>query len=78
MVCLSRPYPFKFFKGSVFGLLKARFGSLRREMNIKLDNLPQCINSCFILLNFCEMRKGGELDKSLKLEKEFQPPIEKS
>ena len=47
-----------------FGRLKARFGSLRSEMNIKLDNLPQCINSCFILHNFCEMRK------------EFQPPIE--
>ena len=58
-----------------FGRLKARVGSLRREMNIKSENLPQCINSCFILYNFCEMRKeglnGSDLDKSLRLEKEF-------
>ena len=51
-----------------FGGLKARFGSLRREMDNELDNLPQCINSCFILHNFCEMRKEGlnsiELDPS--------------
>ena len=37
------------------------------------------MNSCFILHNFCEMRKEGlnnsELDKPLRLEKEFQPPI---
>ena len=109
-----------------FGCLKARFVSLRREMNIRLDNLPQCIDSYFILHNFCEMRKEGfrsgsrtietskmerfliivngfhlliiitkrsildvvavldlllnfntsELDKSLRLEKEFQPTIE--
>ena len=44
-------------------------------MDIKLNNLPQCINSCFIVHNFCEMRKEGlnssELDKYLRLEKEF-------
>ena len=38
------------------------------------------MNLCFILCNFCEMRKerlnSSELDKSLRLEKEFQPPIE--
>ena len=64
----------------VFGRLKARFGSLRREIDIKLDNLSQCINSFFILHNFSEMRKevlnSSELDKSLRLAKEFQPPIE--
>ena len=53
---------------------------LRREMDIKLDNLPQFINLCFILRNFCKMRKEGlrssELDKSLRFEKEFQPPNE--
>ena len=62
------------------GRLRARFCLLRGEMDIKLDNLPQCINSCFILHNFCEMRKEGlnssELDKLLRIEKEFQPPIE--
>ena len=38
------------------------------------------MNSSFILHNFIEMRKQGlnssELDKSLRLEKEFQPPME--
>ena len=62
------------------GRLKARFGSLRREIDIKLDNLSQCINSFFILHNFSEMRKevlnSSELDKSLRLAKEFQPLIE--
>ena len=64
----------------VFGRLKARFGSLRREIDIKLDNLSQWINLFFILHNFSEMRKevlnSSELDKSLRLAKEFQPPIE--
>ena len=64
----------------MFDRLKARFGLLGREMDIKLDNLHQCINSCSILHNFCEMRKEGlnssELDKLLRLEKEFQLPIE--
>ena len=63
-----------------FGRLKARFSSLRRETDITLDNLPQSINSCFILYNFCEMRKegfnGSELNKSFTLENKFQPPIE--
>ena len=58
-----------------FGRPKSRVGSLRREMDIKSENLPQCISSCFILYNFCEMRKeglnGSDLDKSLRLEKEF-------
>ena len=42
-----------------------KIGTLSREMDIKLNNLPQCIN-----LN------SSELDKYLRLEKEFQPPIE--
>ena len=63
-----------------FGRLKARFGSLSREIDIKLDNLPHlphlpqfvsfASNSCFIFYNFCEMRKKGTL------EKELQPSIE--
>jgi hypothetical protein len=38
-----------------FGRLKARFGCLRREMDINIDDLPPVIHTCFILHNFCEM-----------------------
>ena len=37
-----------------FGRLKARFGALRRAMDINLDDLPYVIYACFILHNFCE------------------------
>ena len=40
-----------------FGRLKARFGYLRREMDINLKELPVVIHSCFILHNFCEIRQ---------------------
>ena len=40
-----------------FGRLKARFGCLRREMDINLKDLPAVIHSCFILHNFCEIRQ---------------------
>ena len=41
----------------VFGLLKVRFGCLRREIDINLKDLPAVIHSCFILHNFCEIRQ---------------------
>ena len=40
-----------------FGRLKGRFGCLKRAMDVKLDDLPHVIYTCFILNNFCE-RKG--------------------
>ena len=40
-----------------FGRLKARFSSLRREMDINLIDLPTVIYACFILHNFCEVNK---------------------
>ena len=40
-----------------FGRLKARFGCLRRNMDIRLEELPVVIYSCFILHNFCESKK---------------------
>ena len=40
-----------------FRRLKARFSLIKCGMDIKLDNLPQCIiNSYFILHSFCKMR----------------------
>ena len=35
-----------------FGRLKARFGCLRKEMEINLKELPAVIHSCFILHKF--------------------------
>ena len=40
-----------------FGRLKARFGGLRREMNMNLKDLSVVIHYCFILHNFCEIRQ---------------------
>lgn len=40
-----------------FGRLKARFGCLRRDMDISLDDLPYLVFAYFILLNFCEINK---------------------
>ena len=40
-----------------FGRLKARFGCLRRDMDINLDDLPYVIHACFILHNVCEINK---------------------
>ena len=39
-----------------FGRLKAQFGCLRREMDIKLKDLPALLHSCFILHNIFEIR----------------------
>lgn len=36
-----------------FGRLKARFGALRRAMDINLQELPYVIYACFVLHNFC-------------------------
>ena len=41
----------------IFGRLKARFGCLRRELDINLKELLAVIHSCFILHNFCEIRQ---------------------
>ena len=40
-----------------FGRLKARFGCLRRAMDINLTDLPHIIYACFVLHNYCEARK---------------------
>lgn len=62
-----------------FGRLKARFGALRRAMDINLDDLPQVIYACFVLHNFCELNNEriGE-DKvaaAVDYDKSFQPVV---
>ena len=55
-----------------FGRLKARFGALRREMDINLEDLPNIIYSCFVLHNFCEVNNeyAGEESAQQALQKE--------
>ena len=60
-----------------FGMLKARFGSLRRDMDINLNDLTPVIHACFILHNICEIRNESisqqEVETTMKYDKEFQP-----
>ena len=60
-----------------FGWLKARFGALKRAMDINMDELPFVVHACFVLHNFCEINgeRIGE-DKvaaSMEYERNFQP-----
>ena len=60
-----------------FGMLKARFGSLRRDMDINLNDLTHVIQACFILHNICEIRNESisqqEVEATMKYDREFQP-----
>ena len=62
-----------------FGRLKARFGALRRDMDIKMPDLQHVINSCFVLHNFCELHKeslaDGAINTSRQCERYEQPPV---
>ena len=59
-----------------FGRLKARFGCLRREMDVNLDDLPAVIHTCFILHNFCETNNETVsqqmVDQAIRYDVEFQ------
>ena len=48
-----------------FGRLKARFGALRRAMDMNLDDLPFVIYACFVLHNCCEASKDRVDDNSI-------------
>ena len=65
-----------------FGRLKARFGGLKREMDIKLIYLPHVIYACFVLYNFCEMQqeKIGEdcIAETIAYDMEFQPVLQRN
>ena len=62
-----------------FGRLKARFGALRRCMDINLDDFPFVIYACFVLHNFCEINKESVTNESvlaaLNYDREFQPAV---
>ena len=48
-----------------FARLKGRFGTLRREMDINIDDLLIVIHACFVLHNFCEIKMIIFLKKML-------------
>ena len=60
-----------------FGRLKARFGALKRPMDINLNELPYVVYACFVLHNFCEIHgeRIGEdkVTASMDYDKNFQP-----
>ena len=58
--------------------LKARFGCLRRDMDINLNDLTHVIHACFILHNFCEISNESicqqEVEATMKYDRELQAP----
>ena len=45
-----------------FGRLKARWGFLRRMVDLKLETVPTVIYCCFVLHNIFEMGRNCEVD----------------
>ena len=64
-----------------FGRLKARFGILRREMDISFPYLQEVVHSCFILNNYCELQKEHLKEQTVEHEIRSggieQPTVEK-
>ena len=62
-----------------FGRLKARFGTLRREMDICQQDLPYVIYSCFVLHNFCEDQyerlADDAVQNAIQFDNELQPNV---
>ena len=54
-----------------FGCAKARFGCLRRDIDINFDDLSYVIQSCFALHNFCEINKEVIKPHYLEAAKKF-------
>ena len=63
-----------------FGRLKWRFGCLRRDTDLNMDELPLINHACFIGHNFFELRKESinqhRAEAALKYDKEFQYPTD--
>ena len=65
-----------------FGRLKARFDCLQQSMDIRLEELPIVIHSCFILHNFCESKNESvnqhRVAAAHRYDTEFQPSLDKN
>ena len=48
-------------------------------MDINLDDLPYVIYTCFVLHNFCELRKESVNEEAVRTainyDRDFQPPL---
>ena len=60
-----------------FGRLKARFGCLKRAMDINLDDLPFVIYACFVLHKYCELNNESINEETIRMtmnyDRDFQP-----
>lgn len=60
-----------------FGRMKARFGCLKRAMDINILDLPNVIYACFVLHNYCELNNESVNEETvrsaLSYDQEFQP-----
>ena len=60
-----------------FGRLKARFGCLKRAMDINSDDLPFVIYACFVLHNYCELNNESINKETIRMtinyDHDFQP-----
>ena len=60
-----------------FGRLKARFGALKRVMDINIDKLPYVIYACFVLDNLCEFNNESVSEERVRsaiaYDRDFQP-----
>ena len=65
-----------------FGRLKGRFGALRRQMDLNLQELPNVIYACFALHNFCEQKNETVSDDKVAAaianDKDAQPGMPQS
>lgn len=63
-----------------FGRLKARFGALKRAMDINIHELPFVIYACFVLHNYCEASKDkvddSHVTEAIQHDKDNQPDSE--
>lgn len=63
-----------------FGRLKARFGMLKRAMDINSDDLPYAIYACFVLHNFCELNGESVMEarvqSTIEYDELYQPSTE--
>ena len=68
----------RMFIECLFGRLKVRFGCLRKDMDINLNDLTHFIHACFALHNFFEIRNESisqqEVKATMKYDRKFQPP----
>ncbi len=60
--------------------MKARFGILRRPLDVSFKNTPATVLACFILHNFCEAHNEKIADDAARAqmtyERDFQPPTQ--